>query len=114
MNRPVHWEIPSTNVRKSSEFYTALFGWQASGVSDSYAMLAVDGGVGGGIVRVERMPGPGVDVYFGVDDIPATLERVTGLGGTPVVPKSEIAPGRGFWAAFLDPCGCRIGIWSAT
>ncbi len=114
MSKLVHWEIPSTDVKKSSEFYAALFGWKMTGLSDTYVMFEVEDGVGGGIIKVDKMPGPCIDVYVGVDDIPKALKRAEKLGAKPVVQKTEIGGGMGFWAAFLDPCGCRVGIWSNT
>jgi predicted enzyme related to lactoylglutathione lyase len=112
MNKLVHWEIPSTDLQKSSKFYSALFGWKIQSWSDTYAMFNVEDGVGGGIAKVEKMPEPGIDAYIGVDDIPAVLAKAEALGAKVEKPKTEIGGGMGFLAYFRDPCGCRIGLAS--
>jgi hypothetical protein len=114
VNQLVHWEIPSTDVKKSGDFYSRLFGWKLQGWSDTYLLFEVEGGLGGGINKVDRMPDPCVDVYVESDDIPATLRRVEELGGRTEQGKTEIGGGMGYMAFFRDPCGCRIGVWSKT
>jgi predicted enzyme related to lactoylglutathione lyase len=113
MNTPAHWEIPSTNVAKTSVFYSKLFGWKMSPPQDGYVMFGMKGGLGGGIMQVKKAPGQGVTVYIEVKDIPATLKKVVKLGGKVLVPKTEIGNNWGFWAAFKDPGGCSgVGLWS--
>ncbi|MEO0085315.1 MAG: VOC family protein [candidate division WOR-3 bacterium] len=113
MNRLVHWEIPSTDLKRSAGFYAALFGWKMEQLpGDEYVTFSVEEGTGGGISRVGRMPEPCIDVYIGVDDIPVTLKKVEELGGKTLKPKTEIGNNWGYYALFADPCGCRIGIWS--
>ena len=112
MNKLAHWEIPSTDLSKSTKFYAALFGWKMQSWSGDYALFEVEDGIGGGIAKVEKMPEPGIDVYVGVDDIPAALKKAETFGAKVERPKTEIGGGMGFFAFFRDPCGCRIGIWS--
>jgi uncharacterized protein len=114
MSQLTHWEIPATDVQQAAKFYTDLFGWRTQAWSDDYALFEVEGGVGGGISKVERMPAPAIQVYIGVDDIPATLLNVEGLGGRVVQPKTEIGGDMGYTAMFEDPWGCQIGLWSQT
>ena len=112
MSHMVHWEIPSTDVQRSSAFYAALFGWEMRGWSDDYLLFTCDDGSVGGISKVDEMPGPAIEVYIGVDDIAATLAKAESLGGRAVQDKQEIGGDMGFTAAIVDPCGCRIGLWS--
>lgn len=113
MNGLCYWEIPSTNVAKSSVFYAKLFGWKMEPSSEGYMMFQVKGGLGGGIQKVVRTPGQGVMVYIEVKDIPATLKKVVALGGKVLKPKTEIGNDWGYWAAFKDPGGCSsVGLWS--
>jgi uncharacterized protein len=114
VSRLVHWEIPSTDVQRSGAFYTALFGWSMQGWSDDYVLFDSGEGTGGGISKVETMPAPAIGVYIGVDDIDAALAKVEALGGRTVQARSEIGGDMGFTAAFEDPCGCRIGLWSKS
>jgi uncharacterized protein len=114
MNKLVHWEIPATDVKKSGDFYSKLFGWKMQGWSDDYLLFEVEDGTGGGITKVEKMPEPCIDVYVGVDDIPAALKKAEALGAKVERPKTEIGGGMGFYAYLRDPGGCRIGVWSRS
>jgi predicted enzyme related to lactoylglutathione lyase len=112
MDKLIHWEIPSTDVKKSGEFLTKLFGWKTQQFSPDYLMFEVEDGVGGGIAKVEKMPEPCIDVYIKVADIPAALAKAESLGARIERPKTEIGGGMGFYAYLRDPCGCRVGLWS--
>jgi len=112
MHGLVHWNIPSTDLVRSRKFYHSLFGWKTRGYVPDYALFTVKDGTGGGIAKVEKMPRPCIDVYIEVTNIEATLEKAVKLGGKVAQPKMAIYGGMGFMAALLDPCGCRIGLWS--
>lgn len=115
MDKLMYWEIPSTDVPRTSEFFAGLFGWKMERSSGGYVMFEVEEGIGGGIQPVEQDPGHGIMVYIGVDDIPATLKKVEELGGTIVRPKTEIGNDWGYWAEFKAPGGCRsVALWSKT
>ena len=114
MHQLAHWEIPSTDLAKSMEFYASLFKWKSEKIDDSYAMFSVEGGLGGGFSMVDHVRPPCIEVYIEVADILQTLQGVELLGGKGVHEKTEIGNNMGFWAAFEDPCGVRIGIWSKT
>jgi len=95
MNPLVHWEIPSTNLAKSTAFYRKLFGWKMKAWGKDYVMFDIADSVGGGITKVKKVPKPCIGVYVGVE-----------------LPKTPIGRGLGYTGAFLDPCGCMIGLWS--
>ncbi len=115
MDKLVHWEIPSTDLEKSKKFFAGLFGWKMQDIpGGEYTLFEVEDGIGGGFNKVDKIPKPGIRVYIEVQDIPATLKKAEELGGKPAQDKTEIGGGMGFCAAFLDPCGCRIGLWSKT
>ena len=114
MSRLCHWEIPSTDLAKSTRFYADMFGWKTQSWSGDYAMISIDDGVGGGIAKVDAMPEPCIDVYISVEDIPAALKKAETLGAKVEKPKTEIGGGMGFYAFLRDPCGCRIGLWCQT
>ncbi len=63
---------------------------------------------GGLWLRPEDEP-LGVVVYIIVDDIEATLKKVTELGGEVVTPKTRQGPT--FRACFTDPSGNLFGLW---
>jgi len=112
MNPLVHWEIPSTNLAKSTAFYRKLFGWKMKAWGKDYVMFDIADSVGGGITKVKKVPKPCIGVYVGVADITAALARAQKLGGRAKLPKTPIGRGLGYTGAFLDPCGCMIGLWS--
>ncbi len=112
MSKLCHWEIPSTDIASSMKFYGELFGWEFQGWSDDYTLFSVEGGIGGGLTKVEAMPAPGIRAYVEVDDIEATLAKVEELGGRVVEPKTEIGQGMGATAGFEDVCGAYVGLWA--
>jgi len=112
MNKLSYWEIPSTDLAKTSEFLSGLFGWKMEPSGDKYVMFSVEDGMGGGIERTDKEPGHGISVYIEVDDIPAKLKRVEELGGKVLRQKTEIGNDWGFWADFRDPGGATLGLWS--
>ena len=115
MNNLCYWEIPSTDLTKSAEFYSKLFGWKMEKSGDEYMMFEVEDGLSGGIYLSKEKPGKGVLVYIKVADIPAMLAKVVELGGKVMKAKTEIGNDWGYWAEFEDPGGCRsVMLWSKT
>jgi len=108
-----HFEIPSTDIGKSREFYSGLFGWefQAEGDPD-YAMFSAPDGPGGGIEKASPGRGAHVNIYIEVKDIAATLAEAAKLGGKVVKGKTLINEEFGYWAMVSDPSGVNIGLWS--
>ena len=96
MSRLAHWEIPSTNLGRSVEFYTSLFRWDTRQTSKDYAMFIVKEGPGGGCTKVDKINPSCIDIYFAVDDIPRTLSSVEMLGGKTAVEKTEIGDDMGY------------------
>jgi hypothetical protein len=110
----VHWEIPATDMARAREFYGKLFGWtfQSWGDAGDYTLFDSGDKTGGALMKVEKMPEPCIRVYIGVEDMPATLDKVVALGGKVGQPKTDIGGGMGFAGSFFDPWGCLIGLWS--
>lgn len=71
--------------------------------------MNLEDGVGGGLMRCRDGMPAYVTIYIAVEDLDATLAKVTDLGGTPLVPPTPI-PGVGSFALFQDPEGNTIGI----
>ncbi len=112
----VHIEIPAENQTATGQFYGDLFGWKIQAYPEmDYTMFEADGGPGGGFPKVDGQgvtPGS-VLVYVGTDDIEASLAKAESLGGSTVVPKTEI-PGMGWFAVFSDPTGNRLALYTAA
>lgn len=99
------------------DFYTAVAGWTAQGLSmgeyEDFVMLAPDGTPQGGVCHArgtnEGVPAQWL-VYITVADLDARLEHVTALGGRIVrAPKSAGPSGR--FAVIEDPAGAVCALF---
>jgi hypothetical protein len=99
-------------------FYRELFGWDLLTVAGglpggAFTMVDTRGGEGiiGGISK-NPVGEPWSGFYVETDDLRATLDRVTSLGGTTVItgPEFDGAPAV---AIFKDPDGLLVGVMQA-
>jgi predicted enzyme related to lactoylglutathione lyase len=110
----VHVEIPATDLKKATAFYSEVFGWQFDHSMETYPMFKAEGGPGGGFVHLsDAAHTVGVPLLFlATDDIEATLAAVEANGGTTVMPKTDIGE-HGWWAVFTDPVGNRFALYTS-
>ncbi|HEX6487430.1 MAG TPA: VOC family protein [Candidatus Dormibacteraeota bacterium] len=112
-NRVVWFEVVGSDGGGLRTFYSDLFGWPiqiADGDQDYGLVDGGEGGIGGGI-GASQDGGPGhVTFFVEVDDPAAYLSKAEKLGGTVVVPPTEIATYNLTFAYFLDPQGHLIGL----
>jgi predicted enzyme related to lactoylglutathione lyase len=112
------FDITTTNLTQSKEFYARLFGWQFTPLQGTdQAVEIVAGGTAVGTLRVAEgkiSPFNGV-VYVQVTDIQASCRKATELGGT-VVPgfPFNLSDGAGAVAVVVDPAGHPVGLYSRT
>jgi uncharacterized protein len=112
------FDITTTNLAQSKEFYGKLFGWQFNPVQGSdQAAEIVAGGTPIGTIRGAEgkiSPFNGV-VYVQVTDLPASCKKVSELGGT-LVPgfPFNLLDGTGAIGLFTDPAGHPMGMYSRT
>lgn len=118
-NPVVHFEIAGPDGAALQRYYAELFGWQIfeteGAGGETYRLVnANEGGIGGGVFTTrEDMPVRNfVTFYVQVDDLQAALDSVAGAGGEPCMPPMEIGEGMGAIAAFNDPAGNFIGLYS--
>ena len=112
-NPVVHFEIMGAEAKKTQQYYADLFGWKVDTNNPmDYGMastkdgeLGIDGGLGGG----DQSGGTRVTVYAQVDDPQAYLDKAVALGGTVVMPVTEI-PDAVTMALFADPDGNLMGL----
>ena len=118
-NHPiVHIEFWNSDPEATAKFYSDLFGWEIErspmpgDVGGEYHQGLTGGATGVAYPQADgQMYNPGeVLVYVHSDDIAATLAKVESLGGTVVVPNSEI-PGVGWFGIFTDPAGNRLALF---
>lgn len=112
------FDITTTNLSKSKDFYGKLFDWQFTPVQGTdMAAEIVSGGTAIGTLRVADgniTPFNGV-VYVQVADLQASCNKVKELGGT--IPPGfpfNLPDGIGAIAVIVDPSGHPIGLYSRT
>lgn len=111
----VHVELNTTDVARAKEFYSQLFDWtledMAMGPSETYTLIKVGDGTGGGLLRnpVPGMPSFWLS-YVLVDDIGAATQKAKSLGATIFKDSIEV-PGMGWLTIITDPTGATLGLW---
>jgi uncharacterized protein len=116
--RVAWFDITTTSLAKSKEFYGKLFDWQFTAVQGTdQAAEIVAGGTPIGTLRGadgQITPFNGV-VYVQVTDIQASCKKAKELGGT--IPPGfpfDLPDGIGAIAVVVDPAGHPIGLYSRT
>lgn len=112
------FDITTTNLVRSKEFYGKLFGWQFNPVQGSdQAAEIVSGGTAIGTLRGAEgklSPFSGV-VYVQVADLSASCKKAKELGG--MIPPGfpfNLLDGTGAIALVVDPAGHAVGMYSRT
>ncbi|MEA2564690.1 MAG: uncharacterized protein QOH06_6194 [Acidobacteriota bacterium] len=112
------FDITTTSLPKSKEFYGKLLDWQFTAVQGTdQAAEIVAGGTPIGTLRSAEgqiTPYNGV-VYVQVTDIQASCKKAKELGGT--IPPGfpfNLPDGIGAIAVVVDPAGHPIGLYSRT
>jgi predicted enzyme related to lactoylglutathione lyase len=109
-------ELVTNDVEEAKAFYGTVFGWDstASVLGDvAYTQWKLDGKQIAGMSPIVGAPAqdPHWAVYFSVADCDASAARVTELGGTVLVPPTDMPPG-GRFARAMDPGGAEFLISS--
>jgi len=112
----IHVELNTPDPKKAKAFYSKLFQWQLEDMpnpavpDDSYTMINVGEGTGGGIMK--QVPGgpSGWLAYVLVDDIHATTQKAKSLGAEVMKDVTEVM-GMGSLSFIRDPTGAVLGLW---
>ena len=112
------FDLTTTNLARSKEFYGKLFDWKFGPVQGTdQAAEIISGGTPIGTIRVAEGTISAFNgvVYVQVTDLPASVKKVADLGGT-VVPgfPFNLPDGIGAIAVFVDPAGHPVGMYSRT
>jgi predicted enzyme related to lactoylglutathione lyase len=112
------FDITTSNLPQSKEFYGKLFDWKFTPVQGTdQAVEIVARGAAIGTLRVAegKISGFNGVVYVQVTDILASCKKSKELGGT-VVPgfPFNLPDGTGAIALVLDPAGHPVGMYSRT
>ena len=106
-------ELASTDLDGSADFYGELFGWKAEpfeGMEFPYRIIQNAGASNGGM-RPAQGPEPTYWlVYFGTDDIDASLAKATELGATKLMGPMDI--GMGKIGILQDPQGAVFALFA--
>lgn len=110
------FDITTTNLPQSKEFYGKLFDWQFTPVQGTdQAVEIVAGGAAIGTLRGAEGQISGFNgvVYVQVPDIEVSCKKAKELGGT-IVPgfPFNLPDGVGAIALAMDPAGHPIGMYS--
>ena len=113
-NAVVHFEIVGRDHETLQQYYRDLFDWTVTQASPDfpYGLVSArdgDKGIDGGIGMVQPGGEPQLTFYVEVDDIQASLDRASALGGEVVMPVTTI-PGMVTFAHFKDPEGNLVGL----
>jgi predicted enzyme related to lactoylglutathione lyase len=107
-------ELSSPDLEASTSFYRSLFGWTIEPFADSpQPYLSIkNGDANNGGIRELDQPGmpPNWLVYFGVEDLDASLARAGELGGTTLAGPIDIEIAR--IAVVRDPQGAVFALYA--
>ena len=112
------FDITTTNLSKSKEFYGKLFDWKFTGIPESnLAVEIVVGDAEIGTLRVAEGAISGFNgvVYVQVPDVEASCKKAKELGAT--IPPGfpfDLSEGKGAIGLFTDPVGHPMGVYSRT
>lgn len=116
--RVAWFDLTTTDLARSRDFYGKLFGWRFTPVqSTDQAAEIVAGGTPIGTIRVAEGTISGFNgvVYIQVDDIETSCRKAKELGGT--IPEGfpfNLPDGVGAIAVVVDPAGHPVGMYSRT
>ncbi len=107
-------EIPATDIGRSADFYTRVFGWSTRQRGDGSTAFDDTTGEVSGTWVLKRSPAtePGLLIYVMVDSVAATIEVIVANGGEIVQPIGADAPV--ITARFRDPAGNVIGLYQQS
>jgi len=118
VGRVAWFDITTTDLQRSKEFYGKLFDWQFAPVQGSdQAVEIVSHSTSIGTLRVTdgNISAFNGVVYVQVSDIIAACKKVTELGGKVVPGFPFNLPGSaGAIAVLVDPSGHPLGLYSRT
>ena len=112
-------ELATRDSQKAQAFYTELFGWSAkrgTAAPMEYTEFALGGAPFAGMLEMDEKFGdapPHWLTYFAVEDCDASAAKAGELGGTAIVPPSDI-PNVGRFSVHQDPQGAVFALVHLT
>ena len=116
--RFVWYELVTTDVEAAIAFYTSVMGWGAWDASVPGKRFILFGDGKASISGLTHLPDearqmgvkPSWIGYVGVDDVDATADRITRLGGAVDVPPTDVSDISRF-SVFTDPQTARLALF---
>lgn len=124
MNPVVHFELPAHDRKRMADFYTGVFGWNASLLgeemgyyvtvstveSDEHGRPKRAGAINGGLYPARKdSEGNHPSLVIAVDDIKEAIENINNAGGK-VIGEPVKIPGVGTYVSFKDTEGNVLSI----
>ncbi|HET7833804.1 MAG TPA: VOC family protein [Gallionella sp.] len=123
MDPVVHFEMPYDNQERMAKFYQSTFGWKLQMLGEkmgNYVLATTietgesgptkPGSINGGFYpNKPDWPAQHPSVVIAVDDIQASMKKVTAAGGKVLGEPMDI-PGVGQYVSFLDTEGNRVSM----
>lgn len=125
----VHFEMPATDKKRISKFYTNAFGWKTQTLGEdtgSYVLVTTADEVdkkgrpkkkgiinGGFYSKSDDKPAQYPSVVIAVDDIKRSMKKLEKAGGKVIGEPMEI-PGYGMYVSFYDTEGNRVSMMEPT
>ena len=123
MSPVVHFEMPAEDRKRMTDFYGKAFGWQAQMLGPEMGDYVVvttaesddngpkqRGAINGGFYpKKDDWPAQYPSVVIAVDDIKASMKKVSDAGGKVLGEPMEI-PGIGQYVSFSDTEGNRVSM----
>jgi hypothetical protein len=110
------FELSSPDPAAVAPFYAELFDWTVAGAPgmEGYLFATTAAGEGTGAIQATAAGGAtGWLVYFGTDDVDATLATAKANGADELVPATDIPGDMGRFAVARDPQGAAFGLYRA-
>jgi uncharacterized protein len=108
----VHLELQTANLARACAFYQQLLGWEVELVvhaSGRYHALAIDGGIGGGVVEDERVGDASWVPYVEVADVVEATAQAEGLGASVLLDPREGPAG---WRSLVGSASAGpVALW---
>ena len=120
MNKPFSYvAIPADDFERAYTFYSIITGGLIARNENMPFPMAyfvdADHNNSGHLFQLPNFKpsGDGAIVYLKLADaLDETLDKIKSAGGLVILPKTLIAPGKGYWALFLDSEGNKLALHS--
>jgi predicted enzyme related to lactoylglutathione lyase len=109
-----HVEIPSTDLERSKDFFTKLFGWEFKAFGNGYLLYNTHKGFTVGLRKSDSIAkGDTTIFHIRVNSVEEYLNKAKESGGD-IFRGKTIIPAMGAYALFKDPDGNVIGLYQGN